>query len=80
MGELEPWMDEAYLGRLWWSLGEQVSCRIGMDRYGTRYAFIDFATPEGAAKALSLNGTTIPDTQNLFKLNWSNPQGSHSRR
>lgn len=77
MGELEPWMDENYLRQLYWSLGEEVSCRISIDKYGGTYAFIDFNSHEAAGKILStVNGTTIPNTNKVFKLNWSNRDGN----
>ncbi|KAI9251659.1 RNA dependent RNA polymerase-domain-containing protein [Helicostylum pulchrum] len=77
MGELDQWMDENYLRQLWWSMGEEVSCRISIDKYGGSYAFIDFATHEGASKALAtLNGSQIPQTNKIFKLNWSNRDGN----
>lgn len=44
------------------------------------YCFIDFTTPEAAAKALSLNGTMIPNTSRPFKLNWASGGGLADRR
>ncbi|KAG1051995.1 hypothetical protein G6F43_005836 [Rhizopus delemar] len=73
MGELDSWMDENYLRQLWWNLGHEVSCRISVDKYGANYAFIDFLTREAASKSLiTFNGTQIPNTNKVFKLNWSN--------
>ncbi|KAI9028161.1 hypothetical protein CLU79DRAFT_738046 [Phycomyces nitens] len=77
MGELDPWMDENYVSQLWWSLGEQVACRMGVDKFGASYAFVDFSSPEAASNVLmNYNGTPIPNTQKQFKLNWSNGSGS----
>ncbi|KAI7904026.1 uncharacterized protein BX663DRAFT_353067 [Cokeromyces recurvatus] len=77
MGELDPWMDENYLRQLYWSLGEDVSCRISIDKYGGTYAFIDFPVHESASKFLqTYNGTQIPNTSKYFKLNWSNRDGN----
>ncbi|KAI8647751.1 RNA dependent RNA polymerase-domain-containing protein [Parasitella parasitica] len=77
MGELEQWMDENYLRQLWWSYGEEITCRISIDKYGSTYAFIDFQSHEGAGKLLqTLNGTQIPNTNSYFKLNWSNRDGN----
>lgn len=70
-------MDENYLRQLWWSYGEEITCRISIDKYGGTYAFIDFQSHEGAGKLLqSLNGTQIPNTNKYFKLNWSNRDGN----
>lgn len=72
MGELDQWMDENYIRQLWWSLGEEVSCRLSIDKYGGSYAFVEFNSHESASKALAtLNGTQIPSTNHYFKLNWS---------
>ncbi|PHZ10858.1 uncharacterized protein RHIMIDRAFT_258055 [Rhizopus microsporus ATCC 52813] len=77
MGELDPWMDDNYLRQLWWSMGQEVTCRISIDKYGGTYAFIDFTTHEAASKSLiSFNGTQIPNTNKIFKLNWSNRDGN----
>ncbi|KAG2209826.1 hypothetical protein INT47_001975, partial [Mucor saturninus] len=77
MGELDAWMDENYLRQLWWSMGYEVSCRISVDKYGGSYAFVDFPNHEEATKALTTyNGTSIPQTNKCFKLNWSNRDGN----
>lgn len=77
MGELDPWMDDNYLRQLWWSMGQEVTCRISIDKYGGTYAFIDFTTHEAASKSLiTFNGTQIPNTNKIFKLNWSNRDGN----
>lgn len=44
------------------------------------YCFVDFQTPEAAAKALSLNGQMIPNTNRPFKLNWASGGGLADRR
>lgn len=44
------------------------------------YCFIDFASPAAAAKALSLNGSMIPNTSRPFKLNWASGGGLADRR
>ncbi|KAI8977017.1 RNA dependent RNA polymerase-domain-containing protein [Mycotypha africana] len=77
MGELDPWMNDDWLRQLFWSLGEEVTTRISIDKYGGTYAFIDFKTHEGATKILqTYNGTIIPNTNKYFKLNWSNRDGN----
>lgn len=77
MGELESWMDESYLRQLFWSLGEEVTVRASVDKYGGAYAFIEFQSHEGANKILqSVNGTLIPNTSKYFRLNWSSRDGN----
>ena len=44
------------------------------------YCFIDFASPAAAAKALTLNGTLIPNSNRPFKLNWASGGGLADRR
>ena len=44
------------------------------------YCFIDFSSPEAAAKALTLNGSIIPNTSRPFKLNWASGGGLADRR
>ncbi|CAH1756113.1 7171_t:CDS:2 [Entrophospora sp. SA101] len=56
MGELEPWMDDNYVRQIWYQYGENVN----------------FLSNAAAVKALaSLNGTSIPGTNRIFKLNWA---------
>jgi hypothetical protein len=49
-------------------------------RSNAGYCFVDFASPEAAAKALTLNGTTIPNSNRPFKLNWASGGGLADRR
>ena len=44
------------------------------------YCFIDFQSAEAAAKALTLNGTIIPNSNRPFKLNWASGGGLADRR
>jgi len=44
------------------------------------YCFVEFATAEAAQKALGLNGTVVPNSQRLFKLNWASGGGLVDRR
>jgi len=82
MGELEPWMDENFLRNVWFNLGEQVNVKMIRDKFsGTAgYCFIDFSTPGAAAKALTLNGTVIPNSNRPFKLNWASGGGITDRK
>ncbi|KAI9256215.1 hypothetical protein BY458DRAFT_519697 [Sporodiniella umbellata] len=77
MGELDTWMDETYLRQLWWNFGQSVSCRLYIDKYGASYAFVEFPTHEAASQSLlCYNGTQMPNTNKIFKLNWSNRDGN----
>jgi hypothetical protein len=44
------------------------------------YCFIDFNSPAAAAKALTLNGSMMPNSQRPFKLNWASGGGLADRR
>ena len=44
------------------------------------YCFIDFQSADAAAKALTLNGTIIPNSNRPFKLNWASGGGLADRR
>ncbi|KAJ3146224.1 hypothetical protein HDU89_006365 [Geranomyces variabilis] len=80
MGDLEPWMDENYIRQLWMSMGEVVNVKMIRDKISNSnagYCFVDFMNPAGAAKHLaSVNGTTIPGTTRVFKLNWASGGGA----
>ncbi|KAL4954921.1 hypothetical protein BDW69DRAFT_193663 [Aspergillus filifer] len=83
MGELEPWIDENFVRNLWFQMGEQVNVKMIRDKFSGRsnagYCFVDFASPAAAGKALSLNGTPMPNTNRLFKLNWATGGGLADR-
>ncbi|ORY93115.1 hypothetical protein BCR43DRAFT_507555 [Syncephalastrum racemosum] len=84
MGELEPWMDEAYLRQLWFSLNEKVIVKVIRDKLTgalAGYAFVDFGSALQAQRALNAyNGTLIPNTHKQFKLNWASGGGLIDRR
>ncbi|KAG9248523.1 hypothetical protein BJ878DRAFT_433150, partial [Calycina marina] len=82
MGELEPWIDENFVRSIWYGMGEQVNVKMIRDKFSGNagYCFIDFSTPNAAAKALSLNGSMIPNTARPFKLNWASGGGLADRR
>lgn len=82
MGELEPWIDENFVRSVWFGMGEQVNVKMIRDKFSGNagYCFIDFSTPEAAAKALSLNGSIMPNTTRPFKLNWASGGGLADRR
>ncbi|EAS29010.3 mRNA binding post-transcriptional regulator [Coccidioides immitis RS] len=82
MGELEPWIDENFIRNIWYQMGEQVNVKMIRDKFSgsnAGYCFVDFATPAAAAKALSVNGTPMPNTNRPFKLNWATGGGLSDR-
>ncbi|MCJ1476349.1 hypothetical protein MMC13_005015 [Lambiella insularis] len=81
MGELEPWIDENFVRSVWFNMGEQVNVKMIRDKFSGNagYCFIDFASPAAAAKALTLNGTLIPNSNRPFKLNWASGGGLADR-
>lgn len=83
MGELEPWLDEIAIKKIWSVYGENVSVKLIRDKFsGTHagYCFVEFANSAAAAKALSLNGQPIPNSQRVFKLNWASGGGLLDKR
>lgn len=74
MGELDPWLDEAAIRKIWSNFGENVNVKLIRDKFtgsNAGYCFVEFSSPVAAAKALQLNGQQIPTTQSIFKLNWA---------
>ncbi|KAI9771176.1 MAG: hypothetical protein M1840_002527 [Geoglossum simile] len=82
MGELEPWIDENFVRSVWHDMGEHVNVKMIRDKFSGNagYCFIDFPSPAAAAKALTLNGTLIPNSNRPFKLNWASGGGLADRR
>ncbi|KAK0734550.1 hypothetical protein B0T26DRAFT_746444 [Lasiosphaeria miniovina] len=83
MGEMEGWMDESFIKNVFSTcLGETVQVKVIRDRNSGNagYCFIEFNTPEGAQKALTLNGTQVPNSARAFKLNWASGGGLVDRR
>ncbi|KAJ3412948.1 hypothetical protein HDV05_008736, partial [Chytridiales sp. JEL 0842] len=84
MGELEPWMDENYIKQLWYSLGENVQVKMIRDRVTggcAGYCFVDFGNHASASRQLNtMQGSVIPGTNRVFKLNWSSGGGIMDRR
>ncbi|KUI65786.1 hypothetical protein VM1G_02182 [Cytospora mali] len=84
MGELDSWMDEQFIKTLYQNqTGNDVNVKIIRDR-GTGnagYCFVEFPSAEAANKALAMNGTPIPGSNNRhFKLNWASGGGLIDRR
>ncbi|KAL1534674.1 Polyadenylate-binding protein rbp47 [Salvia divinorum] len=75
IGDLQPWMDEGYIQSCFSQSGEVVSAKIIRNKqtgHSERYGFIEFSSHEAAEKVLqSFNGTTMPNTEQPFRLNWA---------
>ncbi|KAF9873952.1 putative RNA recognition domain-containing protein [Colletotrichum karsti] len=83
MGELEPWMDENFIkGVFLTATGEPVNVKVIRDKTSGNagYCFVEFSTGEAASKALTLNGTPVPNSNRAFKLNWASGGGINDRR
>ncbi|KAL7322006.1 hypothetical protein PS15p_212101 [Mucor circinelloides] len=84
MGDLEPWMDEIYLQKLWLSLSVSVMVKVIRDKntfISSGYAFVDFGSISAAQCALDMfNGEVIPNTSCTFKLNWASGAGIVDKR
>ncbi|QIW97919.1 hypothetical protein AMS68_003437 [Peltaster fructicola] len=81
MGELEPWIDENFVRTVWYNMGHQVNVKMIRDKFSGNagYCFIDFDSPDSAARALGLNGQMIPNSNRQFKLNWASGGGLADR-
>ncbi|KAJ3123845.1 hypothetical protein HK098_001590 [Nowakowskiella sp. JEL0407] len=84
MGDLDPWMEENWIKQLWYSLGESVNVKMIRDKFtggNAGYCFVEFTSNAAAAKHVtSLNGTLIPGTNRVFKLNWASGGGMNDRK
>ncbi|KAI9873048.1 MAG: hypothetical protein M1823_008018, partial [Watsoniomyces obsoletus] len=72
-----------FVRNLWFQMGEQVSVKMIRDKFSgsnAGYCFVDFASPQAAAKALQLNGQPMPNSSRQFKLNWASGGGLADRR
>ncbi|KAJ1569777.1 hypothetical protein HK096_001784 [Nowakowskiella sp. JEL0078] len=84
MGDLDPWMEETWIKQLWYSLGENVNVKMIRDKFtggNAGYCFVEFLTNASASKHVTtLNGTLIPGTNRVFKLNWASGGGLNDRK
>ncbi|GAA0156614.1 hypothetical protein LIER_14068 [Lithospermum erythrorhizon] len=75
IGDLQQWMDESYLRGCFDNAGEILTVKIIRNRQtfqSERYGFIEFSSHATAEKVLQgYNGTTMPDTDQNFRLNWA---------
>jgi len=83
MGELAGWMDEGFIRSIFQSaMNENVQVKIIRDRHSGNagYCFVEFNNADAAQKALQLNGTPVPNTDRVFRLNWASGGGLVDRR
>ncbi|KXJ96094.1 hypothetical protein Micbo1qcDRAFT_30842 [Microdochium bolleyi] len=83
MGELAGWMDEGFIRSIFQSaMNENVQVKIIRDRHSGNagYCFVEFSNADAAQKALQLNGTPVPNTDRVFRLNWASGGGLVDRR
>ncbi|KAL8461309.1 hypothetical protein ACS0TY_032691 [Phlomoides rotata] len=75
IGDLPYWADENYL-RIWFShIGEVLSIKVIRNKITgvpEGYGFVEFTSHQAAESILqSYNGTQVPGTYILFRLNWA---------
>ncbi|GAB2287036.1 Polyadenylate-binding protein rbp47b' [Dionaea muscipula] len=75
IGDLQYWVDENYLLSCFASTGEVVSIKIIRNKITGQpegYGFIEFNSHAAAERVLqAYNGTPMPGTEQLFRLNWA---------
>lgn len=75
IGDLQNWMDEAYLNSCFAHSGEVSSVKIIRNKQtgqSEKYGFVEFLSHAAAEKVLqSFNGTVMPNTEQTFRLNWA---------
>ncbi len=75
MGDLAYWMDENFLYSLFVPTGALQTVKIIRNKASNAsegYGFVEFATHAAAEDVLqTLNGTPIPNTDQIFRLNWA---------
>lgn len=83
MGDLDPWWDENAIKQIWSSVGENTLVQVKLiynrnilanqsgNSANSGYCFLTFNSYQLTQLALSHNGTAIPGTNRLFKLNWA---------
>lgn len=75
MGDLAYWMDENFLYSLFVPTGALHTVKIIRNKASNAsegYGFVEFASHAAAEDVLhTLNGTPIPNTDQIFRLNWA---------
>ncbi|KAI8360829.1 hypothetical protein BD560DRAFT_356043 [Blakeslea trispora] len=85
MGDLDFWMDEAFLKQLWSSLlSDNVAIKLIRDKrtnLSLGYAFVGFESSQQAQDALNtFHGVRIPNSTKVFRLNWASGGGICDRK
>ncbi|KAL9269044.1 Polyadenylate-binding protein RBP47B'-like protein [Drosera capensis] len=75
IGDLQYWVEEQYLHSWFAPTGEVVSIKIIRNKITGQpegYGFIEFSSHAAAERVLqTYNGTLMPGTEQLFRLNWA---------
>jgi len=75
VGDVDQYMDEAYIHSLFAHTGEVVNVKIIRDKQTllpAGYGFVEFTSHYAAQKALeAYNGQPIPGTNRTYRLNWA---------
>ncbi|KAG6385566.1 hypothetical protein SASPL_154402 [Salvia splendens] len=75
IGDLQYWMDEAYLSSCFYSTGELVSAKVIRNKQTGQsegYGFLEFRTHAAAETILQgYNGALMPNSEQSFRLNWA---------
>ncbi|MBA0847136.1 hypothetical protein Goshw_013260 [Gossypium schwendimanii] len=75
IGDLQFWVDESYLNSCFAHTGELVSIKIIRNKITGQpegYGFVEFVSHQAAERILqTYNGTTMPGTDQMFRLNWA---------
>ncbi|KAI3753938.1 hypothetical protein L2E82_26003 [Cichorium intybus] len=75
IGDLQYWMDEAYVTNCFYNTGEVLTVKIIRNKQTGQpegYGFIEFRSRAGAENALqTYNGAQMPGSEQNFRLNWA---------
>ncbi|KAK9121419.1 hypothetical protein Syun_019036 [Stephania yunnanensis] len=75
IGDLQYWADESYLHGCFAHTGEVLSIKIIRNKITGQpegYGFVEFVSHAAAERILqTYNGTPMPGTEQLFRLNWA---------
>ncbi|XP_058097053.1 polyadenylate-binding protein RBP47-like [Magnolia sinica] len=75
VGDLHYWMEENYLHSCFGQTGEVLSIKVIRNKQTGQsegYGFVEFLSRAAAEKVLqSYHGTTMPNTEQPFRLNWA---------
>ncbi|XP_038699095.1 polyadenylate-binding protein RBP47B' isoform X2 [Tripterygium wilfordii] len=75
IGDLQYWIDEAYLNSCFAHTGEVISVKVIRNKITGQpegYGFVEFVSHAAAERILQMyNGTQMPGTEQTFRLNWA---------